>query len=118
MLPRPRLLFSLRLSHTLNSAADATNQTEGHEPSVLQSLVANRGHLPRQLAIEMHMRDAVGAVAPADTVQMAVLFYHLAALGYGALRTGHSGAVAGGVRAGPGFLGGLCLIMVEHRLVF
>ncbi|GBG00334.1 hypothetical protein Rsub_13104 [Raphidocelis subcapitata] len=56
---------------------------EGHEPSVLQSLTTNKGPLPRQVAIEMHMRSAVGAVAPATTADMAVLFYHLATLGYG-----------------------------------
>jgi hypothetical protein len=50
---------------------------------VLQSLVANRGPLPRQLAIEMHMRNAVGAIAPEHTPAMAVLFYHLTILGYG-----------------------------------
>ena len=49
---------------------------------MLQSLTANRGQLPRQLAIEMHMRAAVGAIAPVDTAQMALLFYHLAALAH------------------------------------
>jgi hypothetical protein len=50
---------------------------------VLASLVANRGPLPRQVAIEMHMRDAVAGPAPVSMASMGLLFYHLAALGYG-----------------------------------
>ncbi|KAI8477200.1 MAG: methyltransferase domain-containing protein [Monoraphidium minutum] len=70
-----------RLGHTVVDFLKI--DIEGHEPSVLQSLVSNKGHLPRQISMEMHMRDAVGAVAPNNTVQMGVLFYHMAVLGYG-----------------------------------
>jgi hypothetical protein len=57
--------------------------SEGYEPSVLQSLGVNRLRLPRQLSIEMHMRHAVGGIAPNNTPSMALLFYHLTILGYG-----------------------------------
>lgn len=50
---------------------------------MLQSIASSPENLPRQIAIEMHTRDSVGAVAPENTAQMALLFYHMANLGYG-----------------------------------
>lgn len=51
--PAPYLL------HPACPCALATAPSEGYEPSVLQSLKADGRALPRQISLEVHMRDAV-----------------------------------------------------------
>ena len=52
---------------------------------MLASLRAGESALPRQISLEVHMRDALPtSVAAHNNIEMAIHFYHLASQGYGA----------------------------------
>eukprot|EP00879_Flechtneria_rotunda_P001331 GHRR01001481.1.p1 GENE.GHRR01001481.1~~GHRR01001481.1.p1 ORF type:complete len:390 (+),score=80.39 GHRR01001481.1:272-1441(+) len=75
------------LGHHHKGVDVAKIDIEGHEPAVLAELRAGV-QLPRQIVIELHFRPqqgatAIAAPAPRTPAQLALLFLHMASLGYG-----------------------------------